>query len=260
MAYHETNIQKITKLVKNPRENVGKIIPFIKSKIVPYRRGLYEFFGSEKYSHPYSGHEALASYIKKENGFFVQCGGHEGYSNDPTYYLEKFKGWRGIIAEPLPALSKICQKNRKNSTVIQSACVSPDHQEKTISFVDCSAMSFVKGSIEDSADWIKASEECQDIKCLEVKVNAQTIQTMIDENTADSNKKNIDLFVADVEGYELEALRGLDFSKNSPTYILVEIRDGERLQKISDFLVPLGYRLLEQIGENDALFIKNDDK
>jgi FkbM family methyltransferase len=257
MTYHETSTQKIMKLLKNPRGNMSKVIPFIESKIVPYRRGLYEFFGSERYSHPYSGHEALAGYIKKENGFFVQCGGHEGYSNDPTYYLEKFKGWTGIIAEPLPALSKICQKNRKNSIVIQSACVSSSYSEKAISFIDCSAMSFVKDSIEDSRDWIKASEECQDIKCREITVPAKTIQLMIDEHTIGTSRK-IDLFVADVEGYELETLHGLDFSKNSPTYILVEIRDNDRLQKISDFLTPQDYQLLDQIGENDALFIKND--
>lgn len=239
---------------------MGKIIPFIKSKIVPHRRELYEFFGSEKYSHPYSGHKALLDYIKKKNGFFVQCGGHEGYSNDPTYYLEKFKGWRGVIAEPLPALSQICQRNRKNSTVVQSACVSFNSLEETVSFVDCNAMSFVKGSIKDSADWIKKSEECQDIKCREITVPAKPIQSMINEQPLTNGVREIDLFVADVEGYELEVLHGLDFSKNSPTYVLVEIRNKGHLQKISDFLISLDYKLLDQIGENDALFIKNDNK
>ena len=188
MAYHETNIQKIKKLISNPKGNANKIIPFLKSKLVPYQRDLYEFFGSERYSHPYSGHEALLKYINKNNGFFVQCGGHEGYSNDPSYYLEKFKGWRGIIAEPLPPLSKICQKNRRRSEVVQRSCVSFAYPEKTVSFIDCSAMSFVKGSIEDSSSWIKASESCQDIKCREIIVPAKTIQSIIDEQVLTKGK------------------------------------------------------------------------
>ncbi|MFA6476203.1 MAG: FkbM family methyltransferase [Candidatus Paceibacterota bacterium] len=256
MAFHETNWQKFNKLLQNPKANIGKILPFIKSKLVPYQRDLYEFLGSEKYSHPYSGHEAFLKYIQKKNGFFVQCGGYDGYSNDPSYYLEKFKGWTGIMAEPIPPLSHLCQKNRKNSKVVQSACVAFSHQGKTTSFMDCSAMSFVKGSIENSVDWIKASESCQDIKCREIIVPARTIQSIIDDQIADGGDKKIDLFIADVEGYELEVLKGLDFLKNSPTYILVEIQNDDKLQRISDFLSPQGYKLLEQIGENDALFIK----
>lgn len=256
MAFHETNWQKFNKLFQDPKVNVKKILPFIKSKLAPYQRDLHEFFGSEKYSHPYSGHEDLMKYIQKDNGFFVQCGGYDGYSNDPSYYLEKFRGWTGIIAEPIPPLSHLCQKNRNKSIVVQSACVSFNHQGETTSFMDCSAMSFVKGSIENSIDWINASESCQKIKCREIIVPAKTIQSIIDAQTPADSSKKIDLFIADVEGYELEVLKGLDFLKNSPTYILVEIQNDDKLQLVSDFLIPQGYKLLEKIGENDALFIK----
>lgn len=255
MAYQETNIQKIKKLIQNPQDNAGKIIPFIRSKVTPYQRDLYEFFGSEKYSKPYPGHEALLQYISTKNGFFVQCGGNDGYGFDPTYYLEKFRGWEGIIVEPLP-ISRLCQRNRKKSLIVQSACVSFDYKGDTVSFMDCNFMSFVKSSIENSSEWIKASEQAQNIECHEIVVPAQTIQSIIDKELADSGNRKIDLFVADVEGYELQILQGLDFSKNSPTYILLESQNSDRLEMIVSFLRPYGYTFVSEIGEKDYLFKK----
>ena len=255
MAYQETNLQKIKKLIQNPRKNIGKIFPFIRSKIAPYKRDLYEFFGSEKYSKPYSGHEALLKHITKKNGFFVQCGGNDGYGFDPTYYLEKFMGWEGIIVEPLP-ISKLCQRNRKNSVVIQSACVSFDYRESTVSFIDCNFMSFVKSSIENSSEWIKDSEQAQNIDCREITVPAQTIQSIIAGQAITSCNRPIDLFVADVEGYELQILHGLDFSRNLPTHILLESQNSDRLEKITDFLEPRGYSFVDEIDEKDYLFVK----
>lgn len=256
MAFHETNIRKAMKLIRDPKKNIGKIVPFLKSKIAPYGRDLCEFFGSEKYSKPYPGHDALMEHINKKNGFFVQCGGNDGCFQDPTYYLEKFRGWKGIIAEPLP-ISRLCQRNRKKSIVVQSACVAFDYPEETVSFVDCNAMSFVKNSIQNSSEWIEAGEQSQNITSREIIVPAKTIQSIIDAHATDFVVKPIDLFVADVEGYELDILRGLDFIKNPPANILVEAQNSDRLQKITNYIKPYGYLLAGEIGEKDYLFIKS---
>jgi len=256
MAYQESGVQKFKKLIQDPKSNFGKVLPFMKSKIAPYQRDLYELFGTEKYSKPYPGHEALLKYITRRDGFFVQCGGNDGYGFDPTYYLEKFMGWRSIIVEPLP-ISKLCQRNRKNSIVVQSACVSSGYPESTVSFIDCNFMSFVKDSIENSSEWIKLGEDAQKMECRELVVPAETVQSIIDKQATSTGNLIIDLFVADVEGYELQVLHGLDFKKNSPSYFLLEIQNSDRMQEITDFLQPLGYSFVEELGEKDFLFKKN---
>lgn len=253
MAYYETNVQKIKKLIKNPKDNVGKILPFIKSKMIPYHRDLCESFGIEKYSKPYPGHEELLKNITKRNGFFVQCGGNEGCNQDPTYYLEKFRGWKGIIVEPL-SISKLCQRNRNKSIVVQNACVSFDYKGDTATLVDCYGMSFIKDSIDNGDEWIKIAEETQKIQHREITVPVRTVQSIIDEYNI--KKQSIDLFVADVEGYEIEILKGLDFSKNSPSYILLEIQNSERLKNINEFLESKGYSLINEIDDKNYLFIK----
>ncbi len=239
-------MNKIKKLFKEPYE----LIPFIKSKLFPVQRKAYEFFGSSKYSKPYIGNNKLLEYLNKKNGFFVQCGGNDGYSSDPTYYLERIMGWNGIITEPLP-IYKLCQKNRPGSIVVQSACVSFDYQKDTIDFIACNAMSFIKGSIPNSDEWIKGGEESQKIKSKEIKVPAQTIQSIIDRYSV--NNKKIDLFVADVEGYELEVIRGLNIKKNPPAYFLLEARDPS---KLTEFLIKNSYEYICEIDTNNHLYKK----
>lgn len=244
------------RLVQDPRSNVNKILPFIKSKITPLQRGVYEFFGSEKYSTPYPGHKKLSKYINKKNGFFVQSGGNDGYGFDPTYYLEKILGWEGIIAEPL-SVYVLCKRNRPRSAVYNCATGSFDNVDKTISFVDCNLMSFVKDSIDNQDEWIEAGESAQSIKSEIITVPIKPVQELIDDYFKNTRRREIDLFVIDTEGYELQVLEGLNFSLNAPEYILVEAQNPDRFKIISNFLLNKKYSFIDEIGEKDYLFIKD---
>ena len=70
-----------------------------------YRRYLFEFLGSERYSRPYR--RGVCSKIEKylsENGLFIEVGANNGFSESNTYYLERFRNWNGILIEPIPHL------------------------------------------------------------------------------------------------------------------------------------------------------------
>lgn len=236
MSYQETLNKKLEKLLSNPKENYKKILPFLKFIISPYVRRYYEFFGNYSLSRPYSGHYDLLEQLgNKKNGFFVQCGGNDGYGFDPTYYLEKGLGWKGVIAEPLP-IYKLCQKNRSHSVVYNCATGAFNNSEKTISFVDCNLMSFVKDSINNEKEWIKAGEEAQKMKSQTIVVPIKPVQELIDDYFKMSKTRKIDLFVADTEGYEFAIIQGLDFTKNSPTFILLEIHNNSELSRIQKYL------------------------
>jgi len=257
MAYHETNIQKINKLLNNPKEYSRKVIPFIKSVLTPYFRDIVELLGIQTLSKPYPGHKELLEILgNMKNGFFVQCGGNEGYFQDPTYYLEKFLGWSGIIAEPLP-IYKLCQRNRSKSKVYNEAVTSFEFKEKEIELIDVNFMSVVKGSIENEKEWIKKGQDTQNINARSIIVPARPIQNIIDEYAQSNGYKQIDLFVADIEGYELEALKGIDFNKNKPNFFLIEIHTEDRKIAIDNFLSQFGYKLLKEIGNRDFIYSKN---
>jgi FkbM family methyltransferase len=187
---------------------------------------------------------------------FVQCGGNDGYSNDPTYHLEKVLGWKGIIVEPLP-IYKLCEKNRPSSTVYNCAA-GPLTLEKgaTISFIDCNAMSFVEGSLDKelAEQWVKAGEATQGIKSKRIVVPIKPIQEIINEHSKKHGEKIIDLFVADTEGFEFSVIQGIDFTKNSPRYILLEIHKDTELEKITTLLEKNGYGLFQTFKQRDFLF------
>jgi hypothetical protein len=138
--------------------------------------------------------------------------------------------------------------------------VSPDYKEKTITMIDINAMSMIKDSIPNSEEWITAGEKAQNIKSKQIIVPTRTVQSIINEyKQTKSGSEKIDLFVADIEGYEINALKGLDFLINPPNYILIEAHTQEKLNEINEFLNTKNYKLLEEIVSKDYLFVKDHE-
>ena len=190
-----------------------------------------------------------------KNGFFVECGGNDGFFQDPTYYLEKKLKWTGIIIEPLPISNK-CRKYRPKSTVYQYAVTSPDHSNTMLDFIDVNAMSVVRDTPKDELAWVTAGEKTQKITARYIKVPAQTIQYILDKHFSVNPKRNIDLMVLDIEGYEINALHGLDFKKNSPNHLLIECHTDDHRAEIATLLTQHDYIFVAKIGHIDYLFSK----
>lgn len=109
--------------LKDPLGKSQKVLPYAKALLLNQLRHFAELFGIERYSRPYPNHDKLLHHIAIRNGFFVACGGNDGYGFDPTYYLERFRGWQGLIIEPIPKCAQACRKNRPRSVVIEAALV-----------------------------------------------------------------------------------------------------------------------------------------
>jgi hypothetical protein len=79
------------------------------------------------------------------------------------------------------------------------------------------------------------------------------IDVIMDQNF---NGRTVDLFVLDVEGFEVEVLDGMVGSKYLPNIFCIEYPH-VGLDKLQEILVDLGYRF-DTINETNAYFIKND--
>ena len=42
-------------------------------------------------------------YLDFQNGFFIEVGAHDGYTQSNTYFLEKHQLWRGLLIEHIQA-------------------------------------------------------------------------------------------------------------------------------------------------------------
>lgn len=77
-------------------------------------------------------------------------------------------------------------------------------------------------------------------------VPMRTLTEILDESGTPSN---FDLLSLDVEGYEVEVLKGLDFQKYRPKAMCIEVRHNNFAQ-VSD-IIPLHYRVVKTLHRSD---------
>ena len=156
----------------------------------------------------------------KTNGFFIELGANDGLFQSNTAFFEKNRNWKGILIEPSKKAFELCKKNRTNSLCLNFACVSKDYKKEYIlgDFKDMHPMSSINGSR------LKRNNI--------VNVPAITLDKILDKHLKNNQ---IDFLSLDVEGYELNVLKGLDFDKYRPKYLLIEIYNYD-YDKIFNFL------------------------
>jgi FkbM family methyltransferase len=203
----------------------------------------------------------LAAYVRKRNGFFVEAGANDGVSQNNTLYFERYRGWKGLLIEPIPELARQCQISRPQALVEQCALVAEDAPDATLEMHYLDLMSFVPGArgsvVEDDAHFATAIQYLQPGEHPYVaRVPARTLTSVLDTHGI----RQIDLLSLDVEGYEAQVLKGLDFTRYRPSYILVEANDA---QAVSALLSPM-YDHVATLSQDrpmrDELYILREDR
>jgi FkbM family methyltransferase len=196
----------------------------------------------------------IEKYLDFEGGYFVELGANDGRFQSNTLYYEEFRGWRGVLVEPSPDLCRRCRENRSaRDHIINAACISFGYAEKTVRLLYSNAMSVsldVETDIGDPAAHAELGRQFlrSDETVFEFQAPARTLNSILQEAGAPAR---IDFLSLDVEGSEIEVLKGVDHEAFRFRYMLIECRD---IARLSDYLGPLRYRLVEKFNEHDYLF------
>jgi hypothetical protein len=211
----------------------------------------------------------ILNYLKDiENGFFVEAGAFDGIFQSNTKILEDL-GWRGLLVEPSYDRSIECYNNRsKESSVFNGALVSFDYNDETITgdfgspvssisdigmpskLVDITIKINTKigpdGKIFGSVNTEQIAHALRlqgfDINRKSIKIKEGTPARTLTYLLNELNVNHVDLFSLDTEGYELEALKGVDFDKITFSYLLIEVNsDIYSLEELDSFLLEKGY-------------------
>lgn len=177
----------------------------------------------------------LLKYVNFRNGYYIECGANDGVNQSNTWHYEKFLNWEGILIEPNKEKYNQLKKNRnKNNIFINKALVSKFYQNK-----------YIYISNENLESKVAYNFNSTNIKC-----KATTLEDILIKKNI---KKKIDLFSLDVEGYEMEVLKGVDFNKFMIEYILIETYN---LELVSRYLSNYNYSFIEKLSKLDYLFVK----
>jgi len=189
----------------------------------------------------------VLSPIAPSGGYFVEVGANDGITQSNTFLLERKFGWRGLLVEPCIQSYNKCKMIRGANplnTVINGALVGSD---------DIKSISGDFVATENTVDYDSLMNSVggnrkHTNKPL-VEVPAYTLSALHKQH----NLPNIDFMSLDVEGYEIEVLKGIDLASSwAPKVFLIELYNHEKTEVFS---------MLEPYYENCGNFTnyKKDD-
>ena len=191
----------------------------------------------------------LEQYLDFDNGIFVEAGAHDGETQSNTAYFARHRGWSGLLVEPIPELAARCRAARPESVVENCALVASDADGRTVPMTYCGLMSVVEGGWSDpeaEKAHVETGRQIQSLTTYHVDVSGKSLSGLLDQH----KMKHVDLLSLDVEGFERQALEGLDLQRHRPRFILVEARFREQI----DELLPPYYEAIAQLSHHDVLY------
>jgi FkbM family methyltransferase len=196
----------------------------------------------------------IEKYIDYDNGYFVELGANDGVSFSNTLYYENKRGWHGVLVEPTPHNYIKCRSNRGSKNKIYcAACVSFEYSERFVPIIYSNMMSTALGLESDNLDpWAYAKSGLRYLTPAEdVFVYGAVAATLNQLLIQADAPKQIGLLSLDVEGAEIEVLKGVDHNVFRFSYILIESQNFERTK---EYLDGCGYAFVERLSVHDYFF------
>jgi FkbM family methyltransferase len=167
------------------------------------------------------------------SGYFVEVGANHPRHLSQTWHLEQ-RGWDGVLIEPQPELAAALRRQRL-AKVYAVACASPRQAGRL--------MSLHLAGIHSSLDPYLNISTIRPQGTIEVAVT--TLHAILLDAGA---PRPIDLLSVDVEGLEIDVLKGFDLKRWRPRLILIE--DLAMNLDLHRHLRSRGYKWVRRTGLN----------
>lgn len=201
--------------------------------------------------------QSLREIIKPEKGgFFLEVGAYNGFSESVSLRFEKEFKWKGLLIEPNPIHFKYLKRNRPKNICLNLICLSKNFLNKKLFLKNLNQMSYIiddKGNSyfghypRDKIDNLAKETLSGNFEKLSCKV--ETLQNIFREHKI----KKIDLAIIDVEGAEIELLKGIDFNEVNIEYFCIETYN---FKVLNAFMTKKNYILIKRIHKEDYVYKK----
>lgn len=169
------------------------------------------FYRRFKTSFSKSGEDIqLWQLLKKGHGTYVDIGGHHPIFGNNTYFFY-LRGWSGIVVEPNLIFKDLYQKFRPYDILISEGIADFDGELEYYEFESSLLNSFSNEHVKKS----DLSSSVANVKKMPVKRLSTALERI-------GFNQSIDFLSIDVEGLELNVLKGNNWDLYRPRYIILE--------------------------------------
>jgi FkbM family methyltransferase len=144
---------------------------------------------------------------------FCVVGANDGVTNDHLYPFAKRFRWKGILVEPVPPYFAELRKAYEGlPVVLENVAIHRTESKMTIHFLDAAKAnlpawakgvgSFDKSKLETLSELPQRGDALT-----QIEVDCFPLETVVERSGLD----RIDVFMVDVEGYDAEIVRQIDF-------------------------------------------------
>lgn len=184
----------------------------------------------------------------RTDGFYVDVGAFDGVYLSNSYSFE-LAGWRGVCIEPLPAFYERCRAARPGAACVHAACVADPAVQHVELYVE--EMGLLSGLDPEREAELRERYERRGLEWKgfeRVQVPAFALTAILEQHAPAGTA--IDFISVDVEGAELDVLRGLDLDRYAPRLLVIEANTLEAERILTDFLGAAGFHRARRVGEN----------
>jgi len=222
----------------------------------PVVRLLHEVRGMLNPARPYAsqaGQDQIVDRILKgkTNGTFVDVGAYDGVTGSNSLYFEKWRGWSGVMVEPVEASRKVAQTMR-TAPCLPYAVAAQDGNASfinvTTGYTQMSGLldSYDEGLLQQVRDNPRHAEDT-------IQVETRSLAAILTE----ADLPNPDFISLDIEGGELSVLKGFPFDNHKVLVWAIENNNGA--SDIPEIMRANGYNLIEFCGPDEIYAHKSVD-
>lgn len=179
----------------------------------------------------------------RRGGTFVDIGGYDGVTGSNTLFFERYRGWTGVLVEPVPAQLARARRLRR--------CLCLPHavgaREGEADFLEVTAGLTQMSGLLDSYDTALLAQVRADPRHRERRLTLRT--TTIEGVLEEAGIEHPDLISLDIEGGEEEALAAFPFDRHRIALWVIENNRGTR--GIARIMRGSGHDLVEFCGQDE---------
>ena len=218
----------------------------------PINRMLHEVRGMLRPGYPFASQAGQDRVIEnalqgKSGGTFVDIGAYDGVTGSNTLYFEKWRGWTGVLVEPVAAMREIARSVR----TVPCLGYAVSDMKGEASFMAVTEGFTQMSGLVDHYDAEMLARVRADPRHKEemVTVPTRSIADILDE----SGLTAPDFISLDIEGGELAALRAFPFADYKVRTWAIENNAGG--PEIAELMRKNGYNLIEFCGPDEIYLL-----